>query len=63
MDLLKAKYELLAKTNMVDFISMLYKNIHNTEDVPAGIYITHYAINMTRNLLFDLFNSIVNTHK
>ncbi|CAB4486386.1 eukaryotic translation initiation factor 3, subunit 6 [Rhizophagus irregularis] len=34
IDLLKAKYELLAKTNMVDFISMLYKTIHDTEEVP-----------------------------
>ncbi|CAG8767635.1 16207_t:CDS:2, partial [Acaulospora colombiana] len=34
-DLLKAKYELLAKTNMVDFISELYKQIHNTDKVPS----------------------------
>ncbi|CAG8613299.1 eIF3 subunit 6 N terminal domain-containing protein [Gigaspora rosea] len=34
-DLLKAKYELLAKTNMVDFISELYKQIHDTDEVPS----------------------------
>ncbi|KAG9292943.1 hypothetical protein G9A89_016305 [Geosiphon pyriformis] len=33
-DLLYAKYELLGKTNMVDFTSGLYKEIYETEDIP-----------------------------
>ncbi|RUS20568.1 eIF3 subunit 6 N terminal domain-containing protein [Endogone sp. FLAS-F59071] len=33
-DLIKAKYDLLSKTNMVDFVLQLYQQIHNTEDVP-----------------------------
>ncbi|RUS32909.1 eukaryotic translation initiation factor 3 subunit E [Jimgerdemannia flammicorona] len=33
-DLIKAKYDLLSKTNMVDFVTQLYQQIHDTEDIP-----------------------------
>ena len=36
-DLYKAKYDLLAKTNMVDFIADLHKGINETEETPEGI--------------------------
>ncbi|CAG8500416.1 10959_t:CDS:2 [Diversispora eburnea] len=36
-DLFKAKYELLAKTNMVDFISELYIEIHGDKEVPSEV--------------------------
>ncbi|RUP51363.1 eIF3 subunit 6 N terminal domain-containing protein, partial [Jimgerdemannia flammicorona] len=35
-DLIKAKYDLLSKTNMVDFVTQLYQQIHDTEDIPQG---------------------------
>ncbi|KAJ2722956.1 eukaryotic translation initiation factor 3 subunit E [Coemansia sp. Benny D115] len=34
-DMLKAKFELLSSTNMVDFTGELYKQIHDTDDLPA----------------------------
>ncbi|KAJ1643022.1 eukaryotic translation initiation factor 3 subunit E [Coemansia erecta] len=34
-DMLKAKFELLSNTNMVDFTGELYKQIHNTDELPA----------------------------
>ncbi|KAI8324162.1 eukaryotic translation initiation factor 3, subunit 6 [Martensiomyces pterosporus] len=33
-DMLKAKFELLSNTNMVDFTGELYKQIHDTDDLP-----------------------------
>eukprot|EP00013_Stygamoeba_regulata_P005485 CAMPEP_0177637292 /NCGR_PEP_ID=MMETSP0447-20121125/4895_1 /TAXON_ID=0 /ORGANISM="Stygamoeba regulata, Strain BSH-02190019" /LENGTH=424 /DNA_ID=CAMNT_0019139213 /DNA_START=21 /DNA_END=1295 /DNA_ORIENTATION=+ len=33
-DVLKAKLELLSKTNMVDFASEIHKSLHKSEDVP-----------------------------
>ncbi|KAG0164914.1 eukaryotic translation initiation factor 3 subunit E [Apophysomyces sp. BC1034] len=33
-DLLKAKYDLLCDTNMVDFVVELYKNIHHIDETP-----------------------------
>ncbi|KAJ1948786.1 eukaryotic translation initiation factor 3 subunit E, partial [Linderina pennispora] len=34
-DLLKAKFELLSNTNMVDFTGQLYQQIHDTDELPA----------------------------
>jgi translation initiation factor 3 subunit E len=34
--LLKAKVDLLEKTNMVDFAMDIYRKLHKTEDVPQG---------------------------
>lgn len=34
--ILKAKIELLAKTNMVDYAMDIHKSLYHTEDVPAG---------------------------
>lgn len=34
--ILKAKIELLAKTNMVDYAMDIHKSLYHTEDVPQG---------------------------
>jgi translation initiation factor 3 subunit E len=34
-EMLQSKFDLLKSTNMTDFVGTLYKEIHNTEDVPA----------------------------
>ncbi|KAJ1884139.1 eukaryotic translation initiation factor 3 subunit E, partial [Kickxella alabastrina] len=34
-DMLKAKFELLSNTNMVDFTGELYKDIHDTDELPS----------------------------
>jgi len=36
--ILKAKNELLAKTNMVDYAMDIHKSLYHTEDVPQGQY-------------------------
>lgn len=36
-DLLKAKLDLLEKTNMVDFAMDIYKKLYKVDDVPQGI--------------------------
>ena len=35
-EILKAKIELLGKTNMVDYMMDIHKSIYGTEDVPQG---------------------------
>ncbi|KAG5463676.1 MAG: eIF3 subunit 6 N terminal domain-containing protein, partial [Olpidium bornovanus] len=35
-DMLKAKYDLLSATNMVDYCTELYKELHHVEEVPEG---------------------------
>ena len=35
-EILKAKIELLAKTNMVDYAMDIHKSLYHTEDVPQG---------------------------
>ena len=37
-DLLKAKLDLLEKTNMVDFAMDIYRKLNKTEEVPPGIF-------------------------
>lgn len=37
-DILKAKFELLQNTNMVDFAMDIYKELYQTDDVPATMH-------------------------
>jgi len=43
-DLLKAKLDLLEKTNMVDFAMDIYKKLHKTEEVPAEMKALREAV-------------------
>ncbi|KAJ9084720.1 eukaryotic translation initiation factor 3 subunit E [Entomophthora muscae] len=36
-DILQAKYDLMSKTNMVDFAITLYQELHKVEEVPADL--------------------------
>ena len=38
-EILKAKIELLSKTNMVDYAMDIHKSLYHTEDVPQGLSI------------------------
>lgn len=40
-EILKAKIDLLAKTNMVDYAMDIHKSLYNTEDVPPGTITDH----------------------
>lgn len=40
--ILKAKIELLGKTNMVDYAMDIHKSLYHTEDVPQGLVLLHY---------------------
>lgn len=53
-DLLKAQFDLFTKTNMVDFTTGLYGQIHGTEDIPEGTSTMAWATcanfqNLSRN--------------
>jgi len=39
--ILKAKIELLGKTNMVDYAMDIHKSLYHTEDVPQGLVLLH----------------------
>lgn len=42
--ILKAKIELLAKTNMVDYAMDIHKSLYHTEDVPQGMPTLYFAL-------------------
>jgi translation initiation factor 3 subunit E len=42
--ILKAKIELLGKTNMVDYAMDIHKSLYHTEDVPQGLVLLHKFI-------------------
>lgn len=42
--ILKAKIELLGKTNMVDYAMDIHKSLYHTEDVPQGLVLLHVFI-------------------
>ncbi|CAG8466237.1 10233_t:CDS:2 [Ambispora leptoticha] len=46
-DLLRAKFELLKETNMVDFISGLYKDINKTDEIPQEFTIKRQEVLQT----------------
>lgn len=50
-DLLKAKLDLLDKTNMVDFAMDIYKNLHNVEDAPAEMKVQRDVVVQRLNQL------------
>lgn len=35
-DMLQAEYDLLSETKLIEFAAEIYKQLHNTDDLPQG---------------------------